>query len=61
MTCESEQKPTLEIELLVNGSKVELNNFVQNFIGRAVVGMLTSLRGVSNVESVNLKISKSSD
>jgi len=61
MTCESEQKPTLEIELLVNGSKVELNNFVQNFIGRAVVGMLTSLRGVSNVQSVSLKISKASD
>ena len=61
MTCESEQKPTLETELIVNGLKVELNSFVQNFIGRAVVGMLTSLRGVSGVESVSLKISKPSD
>jgi hypothetical protein len=61
MTCESEQEPTLEIELIVNGLKVELNSFVQNFIGRAVVGMLTSLRGVSNVQSVSLKISKPSD
>lgn len=61
MTCESEQEPTLEIELIVNGLKVELNSFVQNFIGRAVLGMLTSLRGVSNVQSVNLRISKPSD
>ncbi len=60
MTCESKQEPTLKTELIVNGMKVELNNFVQNFIGRAVVGMLTSLRGVSNVESVSLKISKAS-
>ena len=61
MTCETEQKLTLETELIVNGLKVELNSFVQNFIGRAVVGMLTSLRGISDVQSVSLKISKPSD
>jgi len=61
MTCESKQEPTLETELIVNGSKVELNSFVQNFIGRAIIGMLTSLRGVSDVQSVSLKISKASD
>lgn len=58
MTCQSEQEPTLEIELMVNDLKVELNSFVQNFIGRTVVGMLTSLRGVRDVQSVSLKISK---
>ncbi len=61
MTCEPEQKPTLQTELIVNGLRVELNSFVQNFIGRAVVGMLTSLRGVSDVQSVRVKISKPSD
>ena len=61
MTCESGQESALETELIVNGLKVELNSFVQNFIGRAVVGMLTSLRGVSDVQSVSLNISRPLD
>ena len=61
MTCESEQKPSMEADLIVNGQEVELNSFVQDFIGQAIVGMLTSLRGVSDVQSVSLKISKLSE
>ncbi len=51
----------MEADLIVNGQEVELNSFVQDFIGQAIVGMLTSLRGVSDVQSVSLKISKLSE
>jgi len=50
----------METDLTVNGKKVELNSFVQNFIGQAIVGMLMSLRGVDDIQSVDLKISKTS-
>ena len=49
----------IRAELLVNGSKVELNDFVQSFIGQAVIGMVKSLRGTGNVQQIRLDISKS--
>ncbi len=61
MVCEQDQEPTLKTDLTVNGQKIELNNFVQSFMGRAVIGMLASLRGVGDIQSVSLEISKASD
>jgi len=61
MVCERDQEPVLKTDLTVNGQKIELNNFVQNFMGGAIVGMLTSLRGVGDIQSVSLEISKASD
>ena len=61
MVCERDQEPILKTKLTVNGQKIELNNFVQNFMGGAIVGMLTSLRGVGDIQSVSLEISKASD
>ncbi len=61
MVCEPDQKPTLQTDLTVNGQKIELNDFVQNFIGRAIIGMLASLRGVGDIQTVSLEISKPSD
>ena len=61
MVCERDQEPTLRIELTVNGQKIELNNFVQSFMGGAIIGMLASLRGVGDIQSVSLEISKVSD
>ncbi|MHC4076660.1 MAG: hypothetical protein ACYSRZ_09680 [Planctomycetota bacterium] len=61
MVCERDQEPTLQTDLTVNGQKIELNNFVQSFMGRAVIGMLASLRGVGDIQSVSLEISKASD
>ena len=61
MVCERGQEPTLQTDLTVNGQKIELNNFVQSFMGRAVIGMLASLRGVGDIQSVSLEISKASD
>lgn len=58
MTCRTNQKPTVKAELKVNGSEIELNNFVENFISQTVIGMVKSLRGVGDVETVSLKVSK---
>jgi hypothetical protein len=61
MVCERDQEPVLQTDLTVNGQKVELNNFIQNFMGGAIIGMLASLRGVGDIQSVSLEISKTSD
>ena len=59
MACERDQKPALKTELKVNGHQIELNNFVQDFMGLAVTGMIKSLKGVADVQTVTLSISKS--
>ena len=58
MACERDQKPALKTELKVNGQDIELNNFVQGFMGHAVTGMLKSLKGVTDVQTVTLSITK---
>jgi hypothetical protein len=58
MACESNQKLTARAELKVNGNKIDLNNFVENFICQTVIGMVKSLRGVGDIEKISLKVSK---
>ena len=58
MACERDQKPALKTELKVNGQEIELNNFVQDFMGLAVIGMIKSLNGVTDAQTVTLSISK---
>ena len=58
MACNSNQEPIVGAQLWVNGAEIELNNFVKNCISQTVFGMVTSLRGVSNIETIELKISK---
>jgi len=36
----------LDIELLVDGEAVDLNEFVEKILGGTVVGAVTSLRGI---------------
>ena len=50
--------PIVDVELKVNGKKIELNNFVRSFILETVLGMVKSLRGVDEVESLKLELSK---
>ena len=57
MTCESNQKPVANAELTINGKKIELNSFVESFISQTIIGMVKSLRGVDNIETIDLKIS----
>lgn len=58
MVCEENQKPTHQVELKVNSKEIELNNFVENLISRTVIGMVKSLRGVGDVETISLKVSR---
>ncbi len=60
-TDRNNQELTIRTELQVNGRKVELNDFVQNFLGQAVIGMVRSLRGVGDVQKIHLEISTSSE
>ena len=57
MTCKANQKPPANAELKVNGKEIELNNFVENFISQTVIGMVRSLRGIDNIETISLKVS----
>ena len=61
MVCEPKQKPSDEVELKINGKEIELNSFAQNFISQTVIGMAKSLRGVGNVETISLKISRKAE
>ena len=58
MACEANQKPVANVDLTVNGEKIELNSFIENFISQTVIGMVKSLRGVGDIEAIDLKISK---
>lgn len=58
MMCDSNQRPLVEAELKINNEKIELNNFVESFISQSIIGMVKSLRGVSDIETIDLKISK---
>ncbi len=52
------QEPIARAELKVNGKEIKLNNFVEKFISQTVIGMVKSLRGVGDVEAINLRVSK---
>ena len=58
MACESNQKSVTNANLIIDGKKIELNGFVESFISQTVIGMAKSLRGVDNIETIDLKISK---
>ncbi len=58
MVCDANQKPATNVDLTINGEKVDLNNFVQGFISETVIGMVKSLRGVGDIETIELKVSK---
>ncbi len=58
MACKAKQKLVTRAQLKVNGEEIELNNFAQNFISQTVIGMVKSLRGIGDIETIGLKISK---
>ena len=60
MECESKHESEFNAELEVNGQSIELNSFVESFFSQAVIGMLKSLRGVDDIETINGKIQKKS-
>ncbi len=58
MECDANQKSATNADLTINGKKIELNSFVESFISQSIIGMVKSLRGVDNIETIDLKISK---
>jgi hypothetical protein len=49
----------MKVELVVDGKKIPLNKFVQEFLAGAVVGMVETLDSVeAPLKSVELKIEK---
>ena len=58
MVCDANQKPVANAVLAINGEKIELNTFVESFISQTILGMVKSLRGVDDIETIDLKISK---
>jgi hypothetical protein len=45
-----------QVILAVNDVPIVLNNFVQNYIDQVVSGILASLRGTAEIESIELSI-----
>jgi hypothetical protein len=56
MAQKTNRQGTIKTELQVNGTKVELKGFVQRFLGQAVIGMVQSLRGIDEVQTIQVKI-----
>ncbi len=60
MPCDPKQKSQNNVQLTINGGEVELNDFVRNFISQTILGMVKPLKGVENIETIELKISPKS-
>ncbi len=58
MVCEPEHESVVQVELKVNGEDVALNDFVKGFVSETLMGMMKSLRGVGEVKTLSLEISK---
>ena len=58
MVHDANEKSLATVELKVNNQNIELNSFVQGFILQTVTGMVKSLKGTGEVETIELKISK---
>lgn len=49
----------LEVEITIDGKKIELNDFVQSIIGGSIAGSLSPLRGVDqNWKHVSISIDR---
>ena len=60
ITCPDANKFSGSVKLRVNGKEVELNGFVQDLIAETVTGIVRSLRGVEDIDTIRLDISKKS-
>lgn len=60
MSCRDANKFSGSVELRVNEKEVELNGFVQDLIAETVTGIVRSLRGVADIDTIRLDVSKKS-
>ena len=56
--CESNQEQAANLELKINGKTIELNSFAESFMSKTIIAMAKSLRGVGDIETIDLKISR---
>ena len=50
---------TKQVELIINGKKIPLTEFPEEFIKNTVLGMVSTLKGVDeNIQTISLAISK---
>ena len=47
---------TRKLTLWVNSSPVEIDYFVQNFLGHTVTGMVSSLEGVMEIRELDISV-----
>jgi molybdopterin-guanine dinucleotide biosynthesis protein B len=52
------KQPKDEIELFVNNSFVPLNIFVKDIITKTIVGMVSSLKGIGDINSIRIALKK---
>ncbi len=60
MSCRNANKFSGSVELRVNGKEIELNGFVQDLIAETVTGIVRSLRGVGDIDTIHLDVSRKS-
>jgi hypothetical protein len=49
----------LEVRLLVDGKEIDLNEFVVKILGGAIVGAVTSLRGITkDWKEIEVKVAR---
>ena len=51
-------KESFRAELKVDGVSVEINPFVEEFLARVIVGAVSSLKGVENIKSLQVRQKK---
>jgi hypothetical protein len=51
-------KESFRAELKIDGVSVEINPFVEEFLARVIVGAVSSLKGVENIKSLQVRQKK---
>ena len=51
-----ERKMIGSVELKVDGKTIPMKGFVQDFVGHAIVGMLSALKGIDKPREIELKL-----
>ena len=53
-------KKNLKAKLMVNSKEVEMNPFVESYVSNVAIGIVSSLKGVDYINSVEIKQEKDS-
>ena len=48
----------MNVELIIDGKKIDINDFVKEFLGKTLEGAISSLSGVNNWKKLDIKVIK---